>query len=97
MHNAAADTAGVWTGTGHRSISAWLANQTHGSHGDTRRALKLAAVLDHTPVADAVAAGTLSVAAAEALHPAVTATADHTDITELVERVGLAVRGVLPR
>ena len=81
---AAADAAGVWSGSGHRSMAAWLATHGRTTFSDVRRQQRLAAVLNKSPeVAAAVADGRLSAAAAEAMLAAVETGNNVADLVEV--------------
>lgn len=83
---AAGDLAGVWRGAQKRDMADWLASLTNTSYGDAASRVRLGAALDASPeLAEAVDAGDMSAATAEALHEAVTNPAPASDVGELIE------------
>ena len=89
-----ADRAGVWGGSGARSMADWLAQQTKTSYGDAIDRVKLGDAADAVPeLADAVASGDLSAKSALALHSAVKEAPADADLAGLVK----AVKGATPR
>ena len=90
---AAGDSAGVWQGQAKRDMADWLASLTKTSYGDAASRVRLGEALGASPeLADAVTAGEVTAATAEALHEAVTepVSAEHT--SELID----AVKGAGP-
>ncbi len=90
----AADSAGVWAGSGCRGMADWLAQQTKTSYGDATDRVKLGDTLELAPgVKDAVESGEMSTKTALALHGAVKDAPAGADVGELVD----AVKGATPR
>lgn len=91
---AAADEAGVWSGSGARNIADWLAGRTGTSYGDAASRVRLGEVLGQSPeLAEAVDKGEITAASAEALHDTVTKPPAGGDVKDLVA----AVKGAGPR
>ena len=90
---AAGDSAGVWQGQAKRDMADWLAALTKTSYGDAASRVRLGEAMGASPeLADAVAAGEVSAATAEALHEAVTEPVSPTHTSELID----AVKGAGP-
>jgi len=90
---AAADTAGVWQGTGSRDMADWLTNTTKTSYGAANGLIELGATVTAAPeVAAAVVAGELSAASATTLHEAISSAAAGADTSTLLD----AVKGAKP-
>ncbi len=91
---AAGDRAGVWQGSGARSMADWLAAKTNTSYGDAVGRMKLADTFDRSPeLAQAVENGEVTAAAAQAIHDAIANPPDGADVSELID----AVKGAGPR
>ena len=92
-----ADRAAVWASSGARGVAGWLAEQTGSSYGQAVEKVKLADAMALSPLlAEKVQAGTISAAAAVALHPAITnppAAAGAADVDLLIDMCA----GVGPR
>ncbi|MEQ1702097.1 MAG: DUF222 domain-containing protein, partial [Ilumatobacteraceae bacterium] len=90
---AAGDSAGVWQGQAKRDMADWLAALTKTSYGDAASRVRLGEAMGASPeLAEAVDAGEVSAATAEALHEAVTQPAPNADTSELID----AVKGAGP-
>ena len=90
---AAGDSAGVWQGQARRDMADWLASLTKTSYGDAASRIRLGEAMGASPeLADAVSAGEVSAATAEALHEAVTQPASPEKTAELID----AVKGAGP-
>ena len=90
---AAGDSAGVWQGQAKRDMADWLASLTKTSYGDAASRIRLGEAMGASPeLADAVDAGEVSAATAEALHEAITQPAPNADTSELID----AVKGAGP-
>ncbi|MGB8860259.1 MAG: DUF222 domain-containing protein [Ilumatobacteraceae bacterium] len=90
---AAGDSAGVWQGQAKRDMADWLASLTKTSYGDAASRVRLGEALGASPeLADAVDAGEVTAATAEALHEAVTEPEPNADTSELIS----AARGAGP-
>ena len=91
---AAGDRAGVWHGSGARSMADWMAAKTNTSYSDAVGRMKLADTFDRSPeLAEAVENGEVTAAAAQALHDAIANPPDGGDLSELIH----AVKGAGPR
>jgi hypothetical protein len=90
---AAGDSVGVWQGQAKRDMADWLASLTNTSYGDAVSRVRLGEALGASPeLADAVDAGEVTAATAEALHEAVTEPVPNADQSELIS----AVKGAGP-
>ena len=85
---AAVDQRGVWRNTGAKSVADWLAGRTNGSTRDARAQARLGDTLDkHQQLADDVAAGKTSPAAADAIADALNDAPVEADPAELFDTV----------
>jgi hypothetical protein len=85
---AAGDSAGVWQGQAKRDMADWLSSLTKTSYGDAASRVRLGEAMGASPeLADAVTAGEVTAATAEALHDAVTQPVPNADPSELIDSV----------
>jgi hypothetical protein len=84
----ASDKAGVWRDSGAKNVSDWLAGRTNTDTRDVRRRQKLGDTLDkHQKLADDVASGETSTAAADAIRDALDNAPEGADPDELFDQV----------